>query len=140
MRSSSDAATTPCYAFGAPPCKQAYQKYDDVCSAIDEKNKLAGYAAKSMLRQVGVLAPRFKHRAFKEEREWRIVAIPRMNREAKVVKFRTSAQGAIVPYMEIPFREEERRLASITKVFAGPLQAGSLGAVRYRAPATAFWA
>lgn len=82
---------------------------------------VASMRAKAMvvaLRRVAVLVPRFKHKAFAEEDEWRLVAIPMRAREHEAVKFRTTRHG-LTPYVPIDLAQDGA-LIDIARVHLGP--------------------
>lgn len=70
-----------------------------------------------MLRQMGLLVPRAKHRAFEEEREWRIIAA--LPRDGSLVHHRATQRG-VTPFVKIPLADGGA--LPLTGVVVGPLQ------------------
>jgi hypothetical protein len=98
-----------------------FEKYVRVYSVGPEMfNALMTHAASLALRRVALLVPAFKDAAFAHEEEWRLVAMPRRGREAKVVRFR-SARNGIVPYIPIALSDADKPLA-LTRIYIGPRQ------------------
>jgi hypothetical protein len=83
-------------------------------------NALMTHAANLALRRVALLVPGFKNAAFADEEEWRLVAMPRHGREAKVVRFRSGRSG-IVPYIPIPLSDADKPL-DLARIYVGPRQ------------------
>jgi len=72
------------------------------------------------MRRSATVALRLKHDAFREEREWRLIAFPNVGQEAAVMQFRASARG-LVPYVILDQRLTGDQLA-LSRVFVGPTQ------------------
>ncbi len=73
-----------------------------------------------MFRCAGKLAPSLKHEAFREEKEWRIVVIPRSGRQSEAISYRPTNRG-LVPYVPISLCESGK-LMPIEAVYVGPTQ------------------
>jgi hypothetical protein len=104
-------------------------RFDKILSTLDRhalahgagsRRSLAGSAVAHILRSVAAVIPRLKHSAFHEEREWRLMAIPILNREKDVIQFRASVHG-VVPYIAIDLCETSERL-QLARVYVGPTQ------------------
>ena len=67
---------------------------------------------------------RLKDPGFREEAEWRFVALPKAGREEDLVRFRSTSRG-ITPYLPIPLAEEGQTLP-LGQVTVGPGDNGNL--------------
>jgi hypothetical protein len=79
-----------------------------------------GSAVAHFLRAVAAIIPRLKQGAFSKECEWRLVAMPMLDRERDVIRFRESSRG-VVPYVEIDLCHEKEQL-DLVKLYVGPTQ------------------
>jgi len=70
----------------------------------------------STIFQIIALAPLFKHPAFQEEKEWRLIIPRRIGKPG--IKFRVSRE-LIVPYTEVDLREKEQSIP-ISEIIVGP--------------------
>lgn len=81
--------------------------------------RLSHLALTVALRHVAPLVLRFKHPAFKEEKEWRLVAFPLPNGQ-ELVQYRAGKTG-IVPYLPIDLADADMPL-QLGKIYVGPRQ------------------
>lgn len=98
---------------------EALQRYV-TAHAQDEAdlNKFVKSGVLNLMAHTGTLVPRFKDPSFAEEREWRVIAMPRLALRSELVKFRTAPRG-VVPFMEIPLCDDADPLP-LAKVILGP--------------------
>jgi Protein of unknown function (DUF2971) len=96
---------------------------------------LAGTGITVALRKVAELVLRFKHHAFEEEKEWRLVLLPSTAASKSLVEFRHKATG-IVPYVPIDLAEEKQPIP-LAKVYVGPRQNPDVGVKAAQAMLTA---
>jgi hypothetical protein len=101
----------------------------ELATKPDLAKTFTGAAIGIAMRRIAAFVPRYKVEAFKEEREWRLVAIPMRGKEKKVIKLRTSGTS-ILPYLPIALCEDDE-LIGLTRVLLGPTidpQVGKNGA------------
>lgn len=72
-------------------------------------------------QRVGMLVPRLKHKAFSEEREWRIIVAANSRRAGVTLQHRVSRLG-LIPYVEVPLTDAADDLLPIERVLVGPTQ------------------
>jgi hypothetical protein len=77
-------------------------------------------ALRIALQRIGAIVPKLKNSAFREEREWRLIAVPMPRREREIVCFRSGRSG-LLPYMEIDLAEDSAQM-QIARVVVGPTQ------------------
>ncbi len=96
----------------------------------DSDGQIGGLFIALALRHAGALVPRLKHRAFREEKEWRLMVLPRADRLQSVMEYRSSTMG-LVPYIPIQLASETERLP-VTRVYVGPTQEHERGVLAAR--------
>jgi hypothetical protein len=84
----------------------------------EDVTPLTKAAVRIAMRRVAALVPRYKLSAFRDEHEWRLVALPMRGHEREVIKFRTSG-STVVPYIAIDLCEDNERIA-LSSVIVGP--------------------
>jgi hypothetical protein len=84
----------------------------------DDLAEFAGAAAAAGISQLLDLAARLKHHAFREEDEWRLVAV--VNEPHKPIKFRATPRG-VVSYVEVDLAKDGE-LIDLHGVVSGPSQ------------------
>jgi hypothetical protein len=96
----------------------------------DSNGQIGGLFIALALRHAGTLVPRLKHRAFREEKEWRLMVLPMADRSQSVMEYRASAMG-LVPYISLQLASETERLP-VTRVYVGPTQEQDRGVLAAR--------
>ena len=95
------------------------KKYVEAIKDDNQKNidELANSISNEFLIALFALAPMFKHKSFKEEREWRIVS-SRFYGVKQEIKFRAN-ESNIIPYIEISLCQSEEDI-NFKEIFVGP--------------------
>lgn len=92
-------------------CK-LYQDYYNQYRIISDRNQRACEMTKDLATLAVIASPYHKHEAYSYEDEARLIKFKDENHE---VKYRTSKQGNIIPYIEVP-----TRLDYLNQVIVGP--------------------
>lgn len=104
---------------------------DEICKILDTVITSTGITdynnlVRSSLMEISMYFRRFslcfKHKAFKEEQEWRIIVMYDPSMLLKEIRFR-SVRGNVVPYVEVDLSEKitaDLTLLPIQKVYCGP--------------------
>jgi Protein of unknown function (DUF2971) len=98
----------------------ALEKAEHVKDSTDLK-ELENEFLSLLFRHAANSVVELKTPAYKEEREWRLMAIAKVEDSAVEVKFRASPSG-LVPYVELPLTESAEGKLSLSRVFVGPTQ------------------
>lgn len=93
---------------------QAYARNEE------ETSELLFKAVSICLRRIATIVPRLKNPAFREEREWRIVAIPMEAYESTLVRFRGSSRGVLM-YVPVDLADDGVPM-NIVRLNVGPTQ------------------
>jgi len=85
----------------------------------DGNEKLVHNVALSIcFRRIAAEVPRLKHSAFREEAEWRLVAVTSEDHDREVVRYR-SGRGGLTPYVAIPIADPGKPI-NLAQVVIGP--------------------
>lgn len=74
---------------------------------------------KALGHWLSAIAPLYKHEAFKEEAEWRLVVREPFVDNRLSMQFR-SGNSTVVPYYAVPFRVEDQQVLALREVVVGP--------------------
>jgi hypothetical protein len=77
------------------------------------------------MQHIALLAPRYKSKWFREEKEWRMITFARVDKEEELTKYRTARWG-LVPFLEIPLAPVNS-LIPLNEVYIGPTQDAARG-------------
>jgi Protein of unknown function (DUF2971) len=81
--------------------------------------------------RVQAMVPRLKDPAFREEREWRLVALCEMEHEKELLRFRAGPHG-LQRYLPVDLADSEQAM-NLAQVYVGPTQDQSVGVSAARA-------
>ncbi len=84
------------------------------------QSQIGGRLQAVAMRRSATIALRLKHEAFREEREWRLIAFPHLGEEGAVMQFRPAPRG-LVPYLALDQRVADSKLG-LSRVVVGPTQ------------------
>jgi len=81
----------------------------------------AGHLSNALIHVCNTLIPSLKHKSFKEEEEWRLVAtVDVSHAQARHLFHFRSTPGGLAPYIEIPLSEHPGAAPHIAKIVVGP--------------------
>jgi hypothetical protein len=90
-------------------------------NASEDSDEFVSYAMKLLSQHAATLVPTYKSHGFKEEREWRLIAVAESAEvEAKLLKVRPGARG-IRPYLDLQLCAQDD-LLPLHSVRVGPTQ------------------